>query len=195
MGLDSVELVVAVERYFKINIADADAEKIYTIQNMVDCVAEHLNVAATDSKLRNDLFEKTKTCIQQVYTQHNTIQLNSLVCAYISIDDKEKWKAFEQAIGLKVPRPERPHNSNHPIGNAINKLLSSSVLYKAEKITFEQLIDAIAACNYQTLINSNSIKSKYEIYTAISGITVEKIGVDYYEIGADKSFTNDLGID
>jgi len=38
-------------------------------------------------------------------------------------------------------------------------------------------------------------KSKYEIYIAITKITVDKIGVDYSEMGIEKSFTDDLGVD
>ena len=36
MGLDSVELVMEIENYFGIRIPDSEAEKIYTIQIMVD---------------------------------------------------------------------------------------------------------------------------------------------------------------
>ena len=32
MGLDSIELVMEIENYFGIQIPDAEAEKIYTIQ-------------------------------------------------------------------------------------------------------------------------------------------------------------------
>jgi len=38
-------------------------------------------------------------------------------------------------------------------------------------------------------------QSKYEIYLAIMKITVHKVGVDYEEIGIEKSFTDDLGVD
>lgn len=51
------------------------------------------------------------------------------------------------------------------------------------------------AANYQTLIDKNNIKSKYEVYVIIMGITAAKTGVDYYEITPDKSFTSDFGID
>jgi len=41
----------------------------------------------------------------------------------------------------------------------------------------------------------NEYKSKYEIYLAIMRITVDKIGVNYSEIGIEKSFADDLGVD
>jgi acyl carrier protein len=45
MGLDSVELLMDIENFFSIQIPDTEAEKIYTIQNMVDSVAAHLNIS------------------------------------------------------------------------------------------------------------------------------------------------------
>jgi hypothetical protein len=67
--------------------------------------------------------------------------------------------------------------------------------YEWETLTVEQFVSAICANNYLELIDRNNIRSKYEIYIAVTGITVDKIGVDYFEIGPDKSFTSDLGID
>lgn len=47
MGLDSVELVMEIEKYFDIRIPDPDAEKIPTVQNMVDAVAGHPGISGT----------------------------------------------------------------------------------------------------------------------------------------------------
>lgn len=49
MGLDSVELVMAVEEAFDITISDAEAEKIVTVRDMIDCV--YARVALTDTKV------------------------------------------------------------------------------------------------------------------------------------------------
>lgn len=57
------------------------------------------------------------------------------------------------------------------------------------------IIGLDSASNYQTLIDKNNIKTEYEVYVIIMGITVAKIGLDYYEITPDKSFTSDFGID
>ncbi len=39
MGLDSVELLVTFEEYFGIGIPDAEAETIFTVQDMTDVTA------------------------------------------------------------------------------------------------------------------------------------------------------------
>lgn len=38
MGLDTVELIVCTEKYFKISIPDPEAAKLNTVQDIADCV-------------------------------------------------------------------------------------------------------------------------------------------------------------
>ena len=68
-------------------------------------------------------------------------------------------------------------------------------MYNWSSITFDQFVTAICANNYEELIDKKQIKELYEIYIIVIAITVDKIGVDYYEITPDKSFTTDLGVD
>ena len=42
MGLESVELVMSTEEAFEIEITDAEAEKIYTVGDLYDCVIAKL---------------------------------------------------------------------------------------------------------------------------------------------------------
>ncbi|MET3878712.1 phosphopantetheine-binding protein [Chitinophaga sp. OAE865] len=44
MGLDSVELLVTFEKHFGIGIPDAEAETIFTVQDMTDVIAKHLAI-------------------------------------------------------------------------------------------------------------------------------------------------------
>jgi len=43
MGLDTVELILDIEKRFSIEISDAEAEKIETIGDLRDCVCRHLS--------------------------------------------------------------------------------------------------------------------------------------------------------
>lgn len=194
MGLDSVELLVTIENYFNISLSKAEAEKIDTVQNMVDSVAAQLHITSTDAKLQNELFAKITAAIKQVYTIDNTIQLSSLISEYASFADKEKWRAIEHVLGLEIPLPSNPNKPPSSILSFI-KTITPPLGYDPAQINFTQLIAAIGACNYQLLISPYNITSKYEIFTVVSGITAEKMGLDYYEIAAEKSFSNDLGID
>ena len=42
-SLDTVELVMALEEEFEIEIPDEEAEKIATVQNAVDYIKDHIN--------------------------------------------------------------------------------------------------------------------------------------------------------
>jgi acyl carrier protein len=44
-SLDTVELVMALEEEFDIEIADEDAEKIQTVQDAIDYITEHPSLA------------------------------------------------------------------------------------------------------------------------------------------------------
>lgn len=62
-------------------------------------------------------------------------------------------------------------------------------------ITAGQFVDVICAHHFRALTSAANIKSKYEIYIIVMGITADKTGVDYYDILPNKSFTGDFGID
>ena len=64
-----------------------------------------------------------------------------------------------------------------------------------QNITWKKYIDIILAVNLENLNPPIVYNSKYEIYIAIMRLTVNKIGVDYGEIGIEKYFTDDLGVD
>lgn len=193
MGLDSVELLYTIERYFKISISDKQAEKIYTVLDMVEGVAAQLNILSNDTKFHDDLFAQITTCAQRIYQQDTIIQPNTLLSENILLSNKGKWQDFEKMLGLKIPKPQHPAQ-NTLLANIFNKKIVSSA-YEVEKLTFSHLTTAIGARNYQSLLSITNLKSKYEIYLAVSGITAEMMGIDYYEISLEKSFTDNLGID
>lgn len=189
MGMDSVELVMMVEDYFAIRIANRDAEKISTVQDMADVVANHLQVTSNNMQLHINLLAKLRSYINV------EIGLQDLIANYLPNNDDGKWQILEQQLGLTIPKPEVARKYSSKLRNKLQKLLSWIPDYDWQAITVAQFITAICACNYQVLIKPTAIQNHYEIYVAIVGITVDKIGVDYYEISPDKSFTSDLGVD
>jgi acyl carrier protein len=195
MGLDSVELLMEVENYFGIRIPDAEAEKIYTIQIMVDSVAAHLNITNEGMELRDQMFQKLVLCIQDLGWTTQKIQLNDLVSDFIPEDNKNVWKDLKNLLKLSIPEIEIIRSGSNKISDKLKRLINWTPSYEWNQINFEQFVSAVCANNYHELIDKNNITTKYEIYVAVVGITVDKIGVDYYEVAPEKSFTTDLGID
>lgn len=195
MGLDSIELVMEIENYFGIRIPDSEAEKIYTIQNMVDAVSEHLNITNESMELRDNIFYKIILSFEKLGWATNETQLTDLVSKYIPSNDKKVWGTLKNSLNLAVPEIEIIRKGSSKISGKLKKLINWTPTYEWDQITIEQLVASICANNYRELIDKNNIKTRYEIYVALSGITVDKIGADYYEIAPEKSFTTDLGMD
>ncbi|WP_436486566.1 hypothetical protein [Chitinophaga sp. ARDCPP14] len=177
MGLDSIDLLVEIENYFGIQIPDIEAAEIFTVQNMVDVAAKHLHVADHAMDLKAQVFQQVADSISS--TNHE-IKLTDKISTYLSPGDQKSWSALKNHLRLEVPQPD---------------IFARAPKYDWTTITIDQFTTSICARNFKTLIDKNEIKSKYEVYVIVMGITVAKTGVDYYEITPDKSFTSDLGID
>jgi acyl carrier protein len=195
MGLDSVELVMEVEKYFGIQIPDPEAEKILTIQNMVDCVARHLSVSNNSPELRDTVVNKIQSILIKFNLTDRPLRLTDPFFLTLSPKNKSTWQLFINEMGIDIPKPETTEKSNNNFFDKIKSTFSMNYFYDWKEITLEQFASAICAKNCSILINSSAIKNTYEIFVAVASITVDKIGVDYYEITPEKSFTNDLGVD
>lgn len=195
MGLDNVELIMETETYFGIQIPDSEVEKVYTVRSLVDCVAKHLNITNEISPLKAELINKVITCLPVNAEVKETIKSTDRACNYISPLEKEKWTLFRNELQLEVPKPDTLNPNPSRISEKFKKLINWKPNYEWDEMTVEEFVNGIAASNYRTLLTKSNITSKYEIYIAVIGLTVDKVGVDYFEITPDKSFTDDLGVD
>lgn len=196
MGLDSVELLMDIENYFGIKIPDSEAETIYTIQTMIDCVARHLNVTNDSKDLRDSIFEKVALAFQELVPSTQKMELSDLISNYISSTNNADWEKLEALLNLSVPKPDVVTEvSSNKISDKLKSLFSWKPLYDWNLITVEQFVTVICAANFKKMVSKESVKSKYEIYIAVIGLTVDKVGVEYYEVTPEKSFTSDLGVD
>jgi acyl carrier protein len=191
MGLDSVELVMEVEKYFNIQIPDHEAEKAIKVGDLVDVVAGQLSIKSTDTGLLNSMVEKIQDVLLKLNLINKPLALTDPVFTVLIPFQKEKWKQFEEQMGLVIPKPSVKPVST--MGKIVGILWSP--LYDANEITLEHFASAIFAKNCKKFVNPAAITNRYEIYIAIMNITVDKIGVDEYEITPEKSFTDDLGVD
>ena len=195
MGLDSVELVMEVEKYFGISIPDPEAEKIYTLQAMVDTVARHINVTDNSTELRDNIFERVNQALLKLGLTETPVELTEHISTYLSPNNKETWEAFKNEMQLDIPKPDTVNRDSKKLIDKIKVAIKWTPMYDWLSITVDQFIAAICANNHEELIDKLHIKSTYEIYIDVTAITVDKIGVDHYEIAPEKSFTTDLGLD
>ncbi len=191
MGLDSVQLLVDIETHFEIQILDSDAAKINTVQDMVNMVAIYLNIETNDLSLKKEMLQIINQALKLEGLINDEISDSDFIFKTLNPQNDELWDSIAQKTDLVLPKPYLP-DKNH------RKLFSSLVWtpkYEWKKVTAGHFIDAVCARNHEKLIDRKNISDIYEILVSIIAITVESIGVDYYEVEPEKSFTNDLGID
>lgn len=195
MGLDSVELVLEIEKHFGISIPDPEAEKVYTVQSMVDVVAKHLMVTNDSMELRDKIFERLNNTLLKLELTDKPVTLIGTISSYLSPDKESIWEAFKKELQLNVPTPESAPNDSKRFIDKLRAAISWTPMYNWSSITVDHFIAVICSNNYEILIDRKQIKTIYEIFIAVSAITADIAGVDYYEITPEKSFTSDLGID
>lgn len=193
MGLDTVELVMEIENYFKIRIPDREAETLATIENIVAVVAAHRAIYSTDTSLRDNLLRK----INSFFQFSPSIKNDDLISKQLSLADADKWQNLEAHLSLPLPKPTIRTHIYNKLHNKIRSLLHSreESKYNWDTISLSGFCDAICIKNFDKLIHPDKIKTKYEIYIAVGGLVVEKSGADYFDIGLPISITDDLGLD
>ncbi len=193
MGLDSVELLVEWEKYFNIQIPDLEAEKINTVQDAVNNISKHLNISEENSSIKDDIFNTIQSTFIKLGYIQNKVNYSDYVANFIPDNNNETWKKISNELNLKIWPPTRGHDDNL-LNRTVSKIFWIPK-FNYNTLTFGQFTDAVCGYNYEKLISNQGIKSKYEIYIAVMGITVDKIGIDIYEFESNKTFHGDFGID
>jgi hypothetical protein len=121
--------------------------------------------------------------------------LTDKVSTSLDTKDTSLLVSLEDKLKLKLPGLETKVNDENGILSRLQKWFRFIEKINFETITWKKYVDIILAFNLDNLITPIQYSSKYEIYIAIMRITVDKIGVNYSEIGIEKSFTDDLGVD
>ncbi len=187
MGLDSVELVFEIEKYFSIDIPDPEVEKVITVQQMVDCVAGYLKIVKVESPISRILFEQIRQFFELEKSIHLSDSMKDPIFCLVNPYDKDFWTKMSSCLNLSIPSPIIRTNK-------LLKLILWNPIYNWKEITVNEFISSTIAMNLSSFISKEKIGSKYEIYCVIKSITVDKIGVDYFDVEPNVKFVDDLGI-
>ncbi len=163
------------------------------MQNAVDYFSTILDISDDSTILKDKIFEKLQQSISKIGLTNQSINQSTIVSKIFPDNNKLTWENISKEIGLTIPFP--PNKPDNSVKTKIISIFSWVPNFNHNELTFSELTDAICGANYEKLIDAKTIKSKYEIYCVITGITVDKIGIDVYEVKPDKTFTKDFGID
>jgi len=112
MGLDSVELLMAVEEKFGISISDEEAQRTLTVGDMKRLVQAKLDVADNASCLTQRAFHVIrKNATAEFGLQRRGLRPDTRLETIIpSIDRRRKWEQFATTMGVALPDLIRPYS-------------------------------------------------------------------------------------
>jgi acyl carrier protein len=191
MGLDTVELVVAIERFFNLAIPDPVSERLYTVGDVAEYLSQQLGIASQrQSAVRIAVAEQLLRELPTGSTE--ATPLHQLLPDAPAL--KTVRYALRERQGLLLPLLAAPPTT--PVLPSLWERLTGQQLSTTphwSTQTLSALVDWVVAYNYQKLLKP-PFTSQYEVEQAVIGLTSEKSGVEVEEIRLRSSFTNDLGM-
>jgi hypothetical protein len=103
MGLDAVELVMAYEEAFGIEIPDREASEMRTPRDVIEFVQARLPVLATADCMRQRAFYLLRRkAVEVLGVKRKDFQPDTLLTALLPRERRaEEWDAFRAAVGAK----------------------------------------------------------------------------------------------
>ncbi|MBT34421.1 MAG: hypothetical protein CMO01_32560 [Thalassobius sp.] len=196
MGLDTVELIMAFEDKFNVQISDADAGKVSTVSDVIEWLCAKLNIDSEQSELKDTLFSKVNTAFFDLGFITESLEWKTKLKEVLPKEEVEKhWNNIEYLITYKLPKLNK---SDLGILEKKRSFLGMTIFDSKSPFLdndVERFIDCIGALNYKRLIDFSSLSDVFEVKIAVIGITMEHSGVDIDEIFLTSTFTGDLGMD
>lgn len=197
MSLDTVELIVSIEEQFGIEIPDAEAETLATVQQIVDYVYEQIEILPNQKCLSQIVFYRIRKALEQFGNDKKDITPNTKISDLLSETNlASDWKRLEIKLQLKIP-----DLVDLDLDKTLNKevkLFGLKLYDRTEPVaenTLRKLTDWIISMNFDKLISIENISDKYEIERIVCAVIEDSTGVPISEIELHHSLTGDLGID
>lgn len=189
MGLDSVELIMEIEKHFSISIPDKKAEQIFDIDDFVKLIFGEESTEIEDNEFKKCILEKINSTLKSFHFKiERPIEFDDKTEIFLNDLNADNYKTFQEELGLELPI-----DFNKGILSYIFR--TESIRNKLSQKTVSEFIDALLIKNYKNQIISNRKLTRLIVYIKIGGIVSEKMGIDPIEIEQKKQFVRDYGID
>lgn len=188
MGLDSLELLIEWEFFFEITIPDIEAERIGTIQNATDYISTQIKFHDRGVDIKSDILKRLTTALFDLNVTKLSLSVDQNIFDIVPITDQKLWKEISEKINFELPLPFLTGT----FGKFIEKIFPSKINFEGTSI--DRFVDLICAVNYKKLLIKGQIQNKFEVLIGVMGFTIDKIGVNPFEVFVDSHFVNDLGV-
>jgi acyl carrier protein len=111
MGLDTVELVMAIEETFGLTIPDDRAGKIVTIGDAYRCILERLEFPESPGSCLSAgaFYHLRRTLMRQAGTSRAAVRPGARLETLLADSDRRRsWVGLGESLGWRLPRLERP---------------------------------------------------------------------------------------
>ena len=182
MGLDSVELVMAVEEEFGVDLPDDKLAEVRTVGDFHRCVVEALGASPPAHCLKQRLFFKLRRAMMENYgLEREQIRLDAVLGDLVPQNElAQGLKFFAEFTELKFPRFRAPHFiplfDKHTGMLTVGSLLTAMVTLNAAEIEPEP-------------------GSHDEVWVRLVRVIEKQINVRVDEIMPDASIAYDLGVE
>lgn len=190
MSLDTVELIVSIERYFKLQMPDSIAETLRTVGDVAAWLGQQLGTtAARNSTVRGAVAAHLQALLPAP-PETPVLRLIPDKAAHAEVAAR-----LLESSGLVLPALS--FTKRQSPGGWLDILLGKPVPpaeLALARYTLADLIDWTVAANYKQLLHS-PLESQYDVEQAVIGLTSESSGVAVFDVKLSSSFTDDLGMD
>jgi len=220
MGLDTVELLMAIEDEFGIHIDDDDAVNLTTPEEAANYVYARVRKSEEDPCLSQKGFYKLRKVITETFNvKRNKIKPDTELKELLGDNIKRNWKLLKNSIGVKdFPHLKRSNALFYsavliaPLITVIPLLLNSaplelilisflllsvllnSITYKMASIIPTEYASVSSLIPYVEC-SKNTIWEKEHIIQRIIEITSEQLSIPIEKINKDSHFVQELGAD
>jgi hypothetical protein len=169
MGLDAVELVMAVEEKFGVSITDEEATKAVTVGDLKQIVKTKLDITDADGCLTQRAFHliRKKATAEFGVSRRNLKPDTTLETIVPQYTRRESWQNFQVALGVaELPELVRPHAVNLTITVFVLTGVVLPVWYgslHAQHFGLWMLIGAVLGClvGWVSAVLTRPMKTKF----------------------------------
>jgi len=183
MGLDSVELLMAIEEEFGIEIPDEDAEQIYTVGQMYDFLRRTLHSTPPARCMTQRLFYMVRKAIIDNYgVPKRSITLDTKIADLVPSQVlKDTWPNLAVISELEFLNLHKQQWWDLGIGRDV------------ETLTMRELVTTMTTLNAEKFQLEPG--SDEEIWMRLTKVIAQQLNVGLHEIQPNASFARDLGAD
>jgi hypothetical protein len=182
MGMDTVELVMAIEEEFGIDIPNQEAETLTTVGEMYDYLRLILGTKSPAHCMSQRLFYKVRRALIENYgVPRQSITVDSMLKDIVPESElKQSWPYLEVFSQLTFPRLDPGW---WPIASRL----------RFDQVTLRELIATMLVLNAEKLLIEPDTDEG--IWVRMCKVIVTEFNFNADEIRPGASFTKDLGLD